>query len=351
MKRILASFMVFILVLSVPLTAFADRAGAGTSSEGRAGGGHHLGEREVGGHRVGFPDELLELLPEDATYYDYMYINYEESSSNCRFSYALSVKGNGRFRYRTMNYVYKGGTKDEYYSIYLYVFSPLPFEYILARSEFYVDSGNIIRTQIVSSGETALKSNLNGKSVYMFSTLVFTGAGLQSSDYAYYIPKFQKASLPNYLKVPVSSVSSTRPVEFDWYLEESLDFVLDDYGEPDFSPEGDDPLGEYGGDDDGSGTGGGGSGPGGGGSGDDNKPDFDLDFSNIFTLIYTILKALIDFIISCLNMLVEFANLLLEQTGQFAPLIGSIFTFLPEEFITMMLSGIVIIIIIGIVKK
>ncbi len=91
--------------------------------------------------------------------------------------------------------------------------------------------------------------------------------------------------------------------------------------------------------------------PGNGDKPSSGKPDFDIDFSNLFTLIYSIIKALIDFIISVLNMLIEFATLLFEQIGEFSPLIGGVFSFLPEEFITMLLSGITIIVIVGIIKR
>lgn len=350
-KRIVAVVMCFVMVWSFPITALADRAGAGTSGgetsdtdESRPGGGHHIGDRDTGGHRIG--DGYISLENSD------VFTNLVENGDGTR---TLNL------RQRILSYYgLTYGFKQQY------ITHCTGEGFFVQKSYFSVlhdlDQNTMtlsVASYVFSDKEFSVVANTGGanyspevdvyKGIYYYKTISFTGINYyeyQGNHFEIYLQGLSNVTQRN--KQLIAEFPTPQDLVDEWGIgDENWGITDDDWHWKDGTGD----TGGTGDDDDGGGTGGGGSGTGGGGSGDDNKPDFDIDFTNILTLIYSIIKALIDFIVSGLNMLLEFATLLLDQTGQFAPLLGSIFTFLPEEFITFLLSGIVIMILIGIIKR
>lgn len=319
-KCLTAAMLVFAMLLSVPVAAYASS------------GGGHVVERPGGGHQIGGDDDI----PEGDAYFRTA-LMYTSGETVVYREDTFSLIGDGNFTVRTAKVRLSG--LPGYYGIIPYIFSDCPF---LISSHAYVQRNN-------EKGDITVYTDnkpLNREAEEII---------LDDNSACYYL----------HYSIGI------------WGTKDCTDFTLSAPGVMEFIDDVDlnvilptvDTSKDNGGLDSGSGSGsdsgdGGGSGSGdgsGSGNGDDSGgdsgdgggklPDFDLDWSNIFTLIYSILKALIDFIAFCLNMLVEFAALLLEQVGQFSSLIGAVFTFLPEEFITMILTGITVIVLMGIVRR
>lgn len=316
MKRILAVVIVlifFCFVFSGFYVHASESSGGGFRID-RESGGHRFKDGSIsGGRPVDYPCDfkVVAQLHTDKVVMNYKYF----------FTY---LEGDGHFNVRT---VVIRNVDDTSISVTVYIFSDAPFRIEMKSVMYQTNASPTVQTFDMSV------KNVDNDGFY--SLMPFSFGGSKLTDY-YVIG-------PNCLRFDNSTMSQS---EIHEAMLDTLTLDRDDWDIGSDPYKDDDEKDENG---EGGNGNGGGSGDGSGGGND--KPDFDLDFSNILTLIYSIIKALIDFIVSGLNMLLEFANILLEQVGQFSPLIGAIFTFLPEEFITFLLSGIVIMIILGIVKR
>lgn len=72
---------------------------------------------------------------------------------------------------------------------------------------------------------------------------------------------------------------------------------------------------------------------------DPDKPDFSIDDTDIFTLIYTLIKALLNFVVHILTSFFETFKSLLLLVGDFPSLCKHVFSFLPDNINDLLFLG------------